>query len=126
MPDKSIEIFGFPEHIFPPTDFHTATLMDGRFIWIIGRLGYPKTRRYGTTPVYRLDAATWRIEEISITGPNPGWIYRHRAVALSRNEIRITGGTVVTVVADREVHAGSGVDLALDIEARTWRVLGGS
>ncbi len=42
-PDGSIRIFGYPEHVFRPTDFHTATLVDG-FILIIGCLGYPAGR----------------------------------------------------------------------------------
>ena len=37
--DGSVEIYGYPKDVFPPTDFHTATLVGDRVI-VIGRLGY--------------------------------------------------------------------------------------
>ena len=49
-----------PRSVFPPTDFHTATLV-GDDIYMVGSLGYLGTRRYGETPVYR-----W-------TSPRCGW-----------------------------------------------------
>jgi len=45
-PDGSIAIYGYPESVFPPTDFHTATLV-GNVIYLIGSLAYPAGRRYG-------------------------------------------------------------------------------
>src|SRR5262249_40902033 len=59
--DQSITIYGYPESVFPPTDFHTATLI-GDFIYVIGSLGYLGTRRYGETPVYRLDLRTFQMD----------------------------------------------------------------
>jgi hypothetical protein len=49
-PDGSVTIYGYPESVFAPTDFHTATLI-GDFIYLIGPLGYPKDRRYWETSV---------------------------------------------------------------------------
>jgi hypothetical protein len=43
--DGSFDIYGCPLDIFPPTDFHTATLV-GNSIYIIGSLGYRGARRY--------------------------------------------------------------------------------
>src|SRR5215469_1164609 len=80
-PDGSVVIYGYSESLFPPTDFHTATLV-GSSIYLIGSLGYPSTRRYGETPVYRLNTATFQIEEVETTGNKPGWIYKHRAILL--------------------------------------------
>src|SRR5579859_4644379 len=38
-PEGQITIFGYPKNVFPPTDFHTATLV-GNQIYVIGCLGY--------------------------------------------------------------------------------------
>ena len=48
------EIYTYPSDVFPPTDFHSATLV-GDFIYIIGNLGYKPKRRPGFTPVYSLN-----------------------------------------------------------------------
>lgn len=52
-PDGSIEIRGYGREVFPPTDFHSATLA-GNAIVIIGCLGHPKQRVAERTPVFRL------------------------------------------------------------------------
>jgi ankyrin repeat protein len=86
------EILGYPEEVFPPTDFHSATLV-GTWIYIIGNLGYSESRKIGRTPVYRLDTVTCRIEVVATSGEEPGWIHRHRAV-LEDGKIRISGGEI--------------------------------
>ncbi|KAK8098267.1 uncharacterized protein PG998_013753 [Apiospora kogelbergensis] len=49
-------IYGYPREVFPPTDFHTATLVTGTpNIYVIGNTGNPDQRRPGETPVFRLD-----------------------------------------------------------------------
>jgi len=75
-----IEIYIYPRDLFPPTDFHTATLLnDGVRIIIIGSLGYSNERRPGETPVYCLDTRDYRITSIDTTGTKPGWINHHKA-----------------------------------------------
>ena len=69
-PGGAIAIYGYPRDVFPPTDFHTATRM-GNAIVVIGALGYQGTRGYGTTPVFRLDLATFRMERVETTGEGP-------------------------------------------------------
>ena len=64
------EIYGYPQEVFPPTDFHTATLCD-KHIYVIGCLGYPKQRCVGHTPVHRLTLDSWEIEVIPMTGGAP-------------------------------------------------------
>ncbi len=91
--DGSVTLYGYPEAVFPPTDFHTATLI-GKHIYVIGSLGYQGTRIYGETPVYRLDTETLQMEAVKTTGDNPGWIYEHQAVLLGAHEIQISGGKV--------------------------------
>lgn len=88
--DKSTEIYGYPEDIFPPTDFHTSTLL-GNSIIIIGSLGYRDRRQVGMTSVYVLDLESFEIQEVSTTGPSPGWIHKHQA-SLSHGAIRIEKG----------------------------------
>ncbi len=88
----NFQIFGYPQAIFPPTDFHTATLV-GSYIYIIGRLGYYQNRTYDQTPVYRLDCRSYQIEAV-ITTNSPGWIYEHRAVHLESEVIMICGGLI--------------------------------
>jgi ankyrin repeat protein len=91
------DILGYPEAVFPPTDFHSATLV-GNQIYIIGCLGYPEARRSGHTPVYRLDCETLAIEAVKTKGDKPGWICRHKAVYDASDPqtpvIRISGGEV--------------------------------
>jgi ankyrin repeat protein len=119
-PDGTISIYGYPQSEFPPTDFHTATLI-GRHIYVIGSLGYHGTRQYGKTPLYRLDTETLRVEELKSRGPAPGWIFRHRAVQSSPHQIRISGGTVATA-GDPEAHVENDRSFTLDIESLTWSV----
>ena len=73
-----VEIYAYPEADFPPTDFHSATLVGDR-IYVIGNLGYQGTRRPGETPVYALCTRTYAIEEVTTVGTPPGWIYKHHA-----------------------------------------------
>ncbi len=90
----AFEIYGYPRDVFPPTDFHTATLCpDG--IYIVGCLGYVDERRPGFTPVFRLKIDSWEIESVATSGEMPGWIFEHRArYEPERNVIAISGGQI--------------------------------
>ena len=118
-PDGNVIIYGYPELIFPPTDFHTATLI-GDNIYLIGSLGYPGTRKYGETPVYRLDTTTFQMEEVETSGNKPGWIYKHRAILLAPNEIQVFGGEVLSWADDKEVHSNNSRTFFLDTARRIW------
>lgn len=118
--DGSIAVFGYPEAIFPPTDFHTATFIDGA-IYVIGSLGYAGTRRFGHTPVYQLDLGTLRMKRLDARGEAPGWIYEHRAVGSGASEIRISGGKVVTSEGAEEVHSANTKTFILDVKGPVWR-----
>ena len=72
--DGSVEIFGYPRDVFPPTDFHSATLVGDRIV-LIGNLGYPADRVRGTTQVALLDVSTYAITKIETSGDAPGWIH---------------------------------------------------
>jgi len=77
-PDGGIAIYGYPTEVFPPTDFHSATLAGGS-IFIIGCLGHPDQRVRQTTPVYKLAPDSMSISQVETSGESPGWIYRHSA-----------------------------------------------
>lgn len=89
-PDERIEILGFPESIFPPTDFHSASLVDGTVI-LIGNLGYPEQRKSGETQILVIDPITWKIRKQLSTGECPGWIYDHQAT-VEEGSIILTRG----------------------------------
>ncbi len=76
--DGSVAIFGYPPSSFPPTDFHSATLVDNTII-IIGCLGHPEQRVAGSTPVFRLALDTMHITALPSRGDVPGWIHEHSA-----------------------------------------------
>ena len=118
----SIRVFGYPEEVFPPTDFHTATLVDGRLL-LIGSLGYPEKRRYGSTPVYSLDVTTFEIRQLQPLGPSPGWIYKHRADLQPNGEIVIAGGKIVVSTEGEEKHTDNDQRYALDPAKLLWRRL---
>lgn len=117
--DGTFTIYGYPEATFPPTDFHTATRVDGS-IYIVGSLGYVGTREHGTTPVYRLDCVSFAIEKVTTTGDCPGWIHRHRA-RLDGHDLRISGGQVVRRVEDADVFTSNEATFVLDLRTMQWR-----
>jgi hypothetical protein len=119
-PGREPEIYGYPHEVFPPTDFHSATLAGDRIV-IIGCLGYPVQRVPGETPVYALDLPTMAISRLTATGASPGWIFRHHA-ALSADGTSITIGgglRVVDVDGNQPIHDNHD-DWSLDLEHLTW------
>jgi hypothetical protein len=110
------EFFLYPKDAFPPTDFHTATLV-GRKIILIGSLSYGDLRRPGETQVLTLDIQGLRVERVSTTGERPGWLSRHIAEKIDETRILVAGGEVLTADA---CAPNNGV-FELDIATMTWR-----
>jgi hypothetical protein len=110
------EFYLYPKDVFPPTDFHTATLI-GHEILLIGSLGYRDLRRPGETQVLKLDTRTLRIDPVPTAGEGPGWISRHLAERLGEASILVAGGDVQTAKA-LEPNAGI---FELDLTSMTWR-----
>lgn len=105
----------YPRDLFPPTDFHTATLLDDHIL-LIGNLGYPQDRREGETQVLRLNLSDFSIERVETTGDKPGWVYRHSA-RLEGGHILVTGGKTEPGHRDRDaVHR-------LDLATMTWQAV---
>ena len=113
------EIYGYPEHIFPPTDFHTASLLDGRIV-IVGCLGYQSSRRPGHTPVYLLDLVDYHISEVTTAGDNPGWIFKHEAELEADGVIRVRRGQVVHANGDGQRYRRNLEEYTLDTKSWTW------
>jgi hypothetical protein len=90
--DGSVAIYGYPRDVFPPTDFHSATLMGDRVI-VIGRLGYPEERHPGVTPVMALDLNGYQMQTLPSQGEPPGWIFGHDA-ELGPNGVTVRGGEI--------------------------------
>jgi hypothetical protein len=90
--DGSVAIYGYPRNVFPPTDFHSATLMGDRVI-VIGRLGYPEERHPGETPVMALDLDGYQMQALPSQGEPPGWIFGHEA-ELGPDGITVRGGEI--------------------------------
>lgn len=93
-PDGTLAILGYDEVSFPPTDFHSATLV-GDAVWLVGNLGYPHFRRPGETQVLKLDLGTMKISVEATKGELPGWIHRHEAkLGSDGKSIVISGGLI--------------------------------
>lgn len=111
------QIFGYPQDVFPPTDFHSATLV-GEYIYVIGSLGYVEQRSFGTTPVYRLNISSLVMEEMTTDGASPGWIHKHLAKYLpDRNAIQVTGGELLVDDSASTPNRGRSY---LDLATLTW------
>jgi ankyrin repeat protein len=111
-------IYGYPQEIFPPTDFHTATPIDN-WIYIIGNLGYHSDRIVGETPVYRLNCTTLAIEAVVTQGNSPGWISNHRAVLQGRH-IHISGGSVWTTQHEKPTLIDNENQYVLEVDRGFW------
>jgi len=108
-----VQVFLYPQDIFPPTDFHSATLI-GDHIWLIGSLGYTDRRDTNQTQVLRLSLNDFSMARIATTGETPGWIHRHDAERVG-DDILVSGGKVEPGYRDLE-----GI-FALDLPTRVWR-----
>lgn len=87
------EIFGYPDKVFPPTDFHTADLVDGRII-IIGNLSYAFVRA-DKVQVLALDTEDYRIDHFETTGEAPPWMYKHSSELVENGRaILLRGGLI--------------------------------
>jgi hypothetical protein len=111
-------IYGYPHEVFPPTDFHSATYVDG-WIYILGGLGYQGSRQFGETPLYRLNCTTWAIESIATHGDNPGWIYKHKA-SYADGRLIVTAGELCQLVDGVEQHVDNNARFQLDLATRQW------
>lgn len=117
-PGGNFRLFGYPYSVFPPTDFHSATLV-GKWIYnIIGALGYSKDQKrpLGT---YRLDTSDVHIERIETANP-PDRIYEHRGRLVGEHSIRIAGGKIVSFDGSHLRHDDNKDVFTLDLRNLKW------
>ena len=115
-PDERIDIYTYPKDTFPPTDFHSATLV-GEWIVIIGRLGYDRSLQ--DTPVYKLNINDFSIQRVQTFGVSPNRLHEHVAVlSQDRTDIRLLGGCVYSS-SDR-TRIKNIDDWELNIENWNW------
>lgn len=119
--DGKLEFYCYPKEVFPPTDFHSATLVGDRVI-LIGSLGYPEDRQIGRTQVCLLDMNSYQLVCIDTHREPPGWIHGHHA-QLSTDEtvITLTGGQLY--LGDRHSLRENIDDWALDLKNWSWKRL---
>jgi hypothetical protein len=121
-PDDGIEIFGYPRDVFPPTDFHTATIVGDRIL-VIGNLGYPTNRRPGATQVVALDLRALSGSLIETRGDPPGWIHDHSATLGDEGSIVLSGGKIETGRGPTTDFLDNGDDWRLDVASWRWERL---
>ncbi|MFO0953118.1 MAG: hypothetical protein U0835_18585 [Isosphaeraceae bacterium] len=121
-PCESVEIYGYPKEVFPPTDFHTATRVGPRLI-VIGGLGYMGERHPGTTPVYAVDLSTYRIEKLPSLGEAPGWVFKHEAEPGTFGGVVVRGGEVYEEVDGQEKTRRNFDDFLYDVMSGSWKRL---
>ncbi|MEM1380303.1 MAG: hypothetical protein AAGH41_06730 [Pseudomonadota bacterium] len=114
-PDGTVQIFGYPEDIFPPTDHHSATLADNRIIIIgNGAIGAPEE----DLPVYALSLSDFSMEKIVCDGEVPvGLIDQSACYDAGAHRVLVEGGEM----SHPEWGNTDNIDLwSLDLSSRTW------
>ncbi len=120
-PDGVIRIFGYPYSVFPPTDFHSATLV-GDYIYIIGSLGYQE-RRNEPLPIYRLDTRDYHIEVLPTSGTGPGRLYEHQSKLIDEETIRVWGGKTLDRKSFKERFADNQETFELNLRTGVWTTI---
>lgn len=117
MDGERCDIFGYLTDAFPPTDFHTATLVEEDII-LIGNLGYQEDRDPATIQVFRLSTQDWSMSRVETSGAIPGWLHGHSAHYVpAENAIVVSGGKRYTA-NDRIVESID--DYRLSLADHTW------
>ncbi|TCI01085.1 hypothetical protein EZV61_19300 [Corallincola luteus] len=120
-PNGEFDFYCYPKTDFPPSDFHTATLIGSKIV-LIGSLGYPQERVEASTQLYLLDLNDFKISPINSSGKSPGWIHRHEAILdTSQTSITVTKG-FIEIGLDSPLRENID-DWKLDIENWTWQRL---
>lgn len=119
-PSGDVDVYGYPQDAFAPTDHHSSTLADGRVI-VIGGLSYSERRIPGKTLVYDLDLGTLAMAPVFTDGDQPGWIFDHRAeLSEDHKSITVRGGSVIALVDGIERTIENDDEWTLDLDSMRW------
>jgi hypothetical protein len=111
-PNGTIDFYCYRKSDFPPTDFHTATLVDETIV-ILGSLGYREERSSERTQVYLLRLDNFEMHSVETSGTSPGWIHGHIAtlsddkhsIILTKGKIHLeTGHSLKENIDDWKLH----------------------
>lgn len=116
--DGTVEIYGYPPDVLPPTDNHAAVLDGGRIL-VIGNLGYTWQRRVGTTTVFAVDTKTFEVSRVPTSGDAPGWIFRHSA-ELVDGCVVVRGGERAVLRDGLEEIVENIDDWSLEVASGVW------
>ena len=120
-PRGGLQFLCYPRDVFPPTDFHSATLVDRQII-LIGSAGYADERTPGRTPVFTLNIDDFQIAPLDVAGNCPGWIFRHvAALDRARKVILVKGGETEIDSGQRRRVVDNFEEFELDLQTRSWR-----
>ncbi len=120
-PDGSIAILDYPTDIFPPTDFHSATLLEDEIL-IIGGLRHPGDRDPRETLVFRLWLSDFSMHRVVTQGEAPPWLYGHQAeLDPQGKKILCSGGQVAHQPTERAVE--NLTTWEFDLVSNSWSAL---
>jgi hypothetical protein len=120
-PNGNVAIYGYPGEVFPPTDFHSATLLPESIV-LIGSLGYMEERVAGkATQILQLRLDDFTIHQVAATGTSPGWIHRHKAVLSDDGQSITVSGGMIDPVSDKSSLMENIDEWVLDLRSWTWR-----
>jgi hypothetical protein len=118
-PNGDVEIYGYVPTAFPPTDFHTATLV-GDHIYLVGNLGYASSRKE-RTQLLRMHTGTLAVERVEAAGEDPGWISKHEATLNDDGScITVTRGMCEIRRGEERFLRETSNDYRLDLTTLTW------
>ena len=118
--DGNTRIFLYPRDVFPPTDFHSATLVEP-WIYIIGSLGYQEDRPEDSIAVYRLNTVDFHIEHVETQNPPNFQLYDHDA-RLTGSELVLTGGRHFSRKDTEFTPQVNTHTITLNLDTLTWHV----
>lgn len=119
-PGGRTRIFIYPKAVFPPTDFHSATLV-GKWIYIVGSFGYQDDRVGQCISVYRLNTEDYHIELVETQGSPKFQLYEHDAKQ-EENFLVLTGGIAFAGTGQNEQTTPNTQTIKLDLQTLTWSV----
>ena len=118
--EGELEFYCYPVADFPPTDFHSATLVGDKIV-VIGNLSYPGNRAE-QTQVLIVNVADFTVKQVLCNGQSPGWIHKQTAqLSADQKSIVIKGGLLD--VGEKSALRENIDDWTLDIETWTWQKL---